>query len=91
MPLPADDNAMFERFTLRMARVVSRLAKHHTQAEVAKLLDLSPRIVAGEVLGAETITGCANNGELARWWLDHGPALVRSWIDDLGIDPRDVA
>jgi hypothetical protein len=53
------NEAMLVQFTLRMVRVVSRLAKHHTQAEIAKLLDLSPRIVAGEVLGAETITSCA--------------------------------
>jgi DNA-binding CsgD family transcriptional regulator len=89
--MPADNHAVFEKITLRMARVVSRLAKHHTQAEIAKLLDLSPRIVAGEILGAETITGSGNSGELARWWLDEGAALVRFWIDDLGIDPRDVA
>jgi DNA-binding CsgD family transcriptional regulator len=89
--MPADDHAMYEQFTLRMARVVSRLAKHHTQAEIATLLDLSPRIVAADILAAETITGCTKIGELARWWLDQGPALVRFWIDDLGIDPRDVA
>jgi DNA-binding CsgD family transcriptional regulator len=90
MPTDGSSNAMFARFTLRMARVVSRLAKHHTQAEIGKLLKLSPRIVAGDILAAETITGCATNGELARWWQDEGPGLMRFWMDDLGIDPRDV-
>ena len=64
------NEAVFAQFTLRMARIVSRIAKHHTQPEIAALLGLKPRTVAADVLEAETITGSATNGELARWFLD---------------------
>ena len=88
MPMP--NEAMFVQFTLRMVRVVSRVAKRYSYAEIAAELNMVPRTVANYASKAETLTGSANQGELVRWWLENRNDWALWWLADLEIDPRDV-
>ena len=88
--MPMANEETYARITLRMARVLSRVARGHSYAEIADGMNLGLRTVAGDVTRAEGLTGSANKGELIRWWQDHERAWARWWLDQLGIDPQDL-
>jgi DNA-binding CsgD family transcriptional regulator len=85
--MPLGNEAIYEQITLRMALVLSLVARGHSYAEIASALNLGPRTVAGDASRAEILTGSANQGEMIRWWQDYGKDWAGWWLARLGIDP----
>ena len=84
------NEAVYEQITLRMARVLQRVAKRYSYPEIAAELNMVPRTIANYASRAETLTGAANQGELVRWWIENREDWARWWLADLEIDRSDA-
>ena len=84
------DATIYGRLTLRMVRVVSRLALHDSYETIAGDLSLDRRTVAGDVARAKTLTGCETQAELVHWWHTNYRPFARWLLESLGIDPLEM-
>jgi DNA-binding NarL/FixJ family response regulator len=72
-PLRTDAVAL-ARITPRRAQVLTLIAGHHTNHEIATQLGVAPTTVKRTVDRLRALTCCRSKRELARWWHTHAPA-----------------
>lgn len=88
MPLA---NHVYAQITVRMARVLVLIARHYSQDEAANVLGIPRSTVRDDVARAENLTGCENQRELGRWWMENRLGWLLWLMEQLEIDRREVA
>ncbi len=89
MALQAHD--IYGEVTVRMARVLGLVARHYSQHEAATVLRIPRSTVRDDVAKAEQLTGCENQRELGRWWLENRVGWLLWLMECLEIDRGEVA
>jgi hypothetical protein len=81
--MPLGNEAIFdERFTLRMGRVLTRLALHDGHDAIAADLNMDRRTVAADVAKAKLLTGCETQAELGHWWRTNRKPVAMRVLDE---------
>lgn len=88
--MPLDERDSYSLISVRMARVLTRLADPRTRAEIASDLGLAVSTVRDDIRRVQSATRTHNQREAARWWMEHRARWARWLLDDLGVDPREV-
>jgi DNA-binding CsgD family transcriptional regulator len=88
--MPLDDAVFYERFTLRMGRVLTRLALHDAYDAIAADLNMDRRTVAADVAKAKLLTGCETQAELVHWWQTNRKPVAMRVLESFGIDPLEL-